>query len=267
MVTDVLLGSLFTSLAGLIVGITTAVLTDHRENQRWLRTKVYGPLYGELTQVISGEIPENDGEYVSLWADLDYYKTYRVDAALAESLDRYSSDLGRLSGLERTGDFDAFVRALPDWVCDGDGPNAELPSGRTVDMRTWLQRNALVLSTAPSFREEAFGFEPAELDYLWAEVDGVAAGRDTSVDTATALAAMSEEFNWGYESFYDQWDDGWVDELVAAFLAVTERPENTVQASLSLRRAVGEDASDVREMIEFRTDRGMARSLWHEWTG
>ena len=268
MLTDVLLGSLFTSLAGLVGGITTSVLTDHRENQRWLRSKVYGPLYGELTRVISGEIPTDGETYVSLWADLDYYKSYRVDAELAESLDRYSSDVSKLSGRERDEDFETFVRALPDRICPGDDPSARLPTGRAIDVRTWLRRNALVLSTAPAVRERAVGIEPSDLDYLWAEVDGVAATdeRTGSFDTAGALAATSEEFNWGYESFYDQWDDGWEAELAAALLAAIERPGNDVRASLSLRRDLGEAASDIREMIEARSDRGLARSFWHGMT-
>lgn len=263
MVWDLLLGSVLSSMAGLVLALTTALLTDRREKRRWLRRKVHYPLYGELTRVISGEMPRGESGYASLWAGLDYYKTYRVDPELAESLDRYASDVSRLAGQERDGDVAAFVRALPDDVCGAEGV-AELPSGRTVDMRTWLKRNLLVLSTAPSFREASFGFEPADLDFLWDEVDGVSAAdvRSEPFDTARALEEVSREFNWGYEPFYRQRDEDWVEAFAAALLAAADRPDSAVQETLLRRHELGGAASRLKDMIEVRADMGLFRSLW-----
>lgn len=267
MVWDLLFGSTISALAGLTMAFTTALLTDHREQRQWLRTKVYQPLYGELTETISGEIPGDDDEYVSSWADFSYYKTHRVDADLAAALDHYASSVSELSGRERREDFETFVRALPDYVREGEDVAAELPSGRTVDMRTWLKRNLVVLSTTPSFRAASFGFDPADLEYLWAEVDGISARdvRREPFDTAAALEVVSKEFNWGYEAFYHQWDDGWEDDLAAALLEAVDRPGNAVQETLLLRRDVGETASEIKRMIRDRAELGLFRSLWDGW--
>lgn len=263
---DLLLGALLSSFAGLTLALVTALLTDHREKRRWLQTKVHRPMYGELTNVISGETPWAENEYESLWADLEYYKTYRVDTELAEALDRYASRISGFARLEHDGDLDAFVRALPEHVCDGQAGTATLPSGRSIDMRTWLRRNGLVLATHPSLRETPIGMDPAALEYLWAEVDGISgavAGED--VDTGEALRAVSTEFNWGYEGFYRHWGEGWEDELAAALLDASERPESVLSKTLSRRRALGVVARDARELIEARAGRGLFRSLWHEW--
>lgn len=266
MVLDLLVGSLLSSVAGLTLALVTAVITDHREKRRWLQTKVLQPMYGELTNVISGETPWEPAEYASLWADLDYYKTYRVDVELAEALDRYASEISELGRAGHGGDLDAFVRALPDDLCAGEDGEATLPSGRTADMRRWLQRNALVLATAPAFRERAVGLDPADLDYLWAEVDGVAAGEEP-FDTAAALEAVSTEFNWGYAAFYRHWEEGWVEAVVAAYVEAAHRPGGAVREMLTRRRALGEVASEAKALIEVRTERGLFGSLWHEWFG
>ncbi len=262
-----LLGSALSSLAGLTLALVTALLTDHRERRRWLETKVYQPLYGELTNVVSGELPGEDGDYSSLWADLEYYKTYRVDADLAEALDRYASDLSELAGHERPEDLDAFVGALPPTVAADGDPVAELRSGRTVDLRTWFRRNAPVLATDPAFRETGHGFEPAALDFLWDEVDGLTAADvdEGRVDTAAVLYRVSVEFNWGYETFYAEWDDGWADAMVAALRDAAAAPESAVPELLARRQAVGATAAEIKSLIETRSERGLYRSLWHEW--
>lgn len=266
MVWDLLLGSLLSSVAGLTLALVTAALTDHREKRRWLQTKVHQPMYGELTNAISGEAPWATEEYASLWADLDYYKTYRVDVELAETLDRYASAVSELARCEHDADVAAFVAALPPKICDSEGV-AELPSGRSVDMETWFRRNALVLATDPGLRGTEVEVQPAALAYLWTEVDGIdPAGADGPVDTATVLEAVSTEFNWGYEGFYRHWDAGWADDLVAALRAATERDDSAVDELLARRRAVGEVASEARDHIEVRAERGLFRSLWHEWT-
>lgn len=264
MVLELLLGSLLSSVAGLTLALLTAVLTDHREQRRWLQTKVHQPMYGELTNVISGETPWAADEYTSRWADLDYYKVYRVDVELAEELDRYASELSELGRCVHGEDFEAFVQALPEGLCaDGDGV-AALPAGRTLDLRTWLRRNALVLATHPKLRGGPVGVEPDALDYLWAEVDGVAP-EDGRLDTARALEAVSTEFNWGYEGFYSHWEEGWVDALADALAEANERPESSLPALLSRRRDLGVVASGARALIEERAERGLFGSLWHEW--
>jgi len=263
---DLLLGALFSSMAGLTLALVTALITDHREKRRWLQTKVHQPMYDELTNVISGRTPWADNEYESLWADLEYYKTYRVDVELSEALDRYASQISELARLEHEDDFDAFVRALPDEICPGAADRATLPSGRTLDMQTWLRRNGLVLATHPSLGGRPVGFEPGALDYLWAEVDGIDRGvEETPPKTARALEAVSTEFNWGYESFYRHWEDGWVDALVDALVEADGRPESALQELLSRRRDLGIVASEARDLIEARTERGLFRSLWAEW--
>jgi len=265
MVWDLVVGSLVSSTAGLVLALTTAVLTDYREKLRRLESNVHQPLYGELTGVISGELPAGDAGYESLWADLDYYKTYRVDADLAEALDQYASDVSQLRGVERDEDVEAFVDALPAYICEPGESTVELPSGRTVDMRTWLERNLLVLSTAPSYRDVAFGIDPADLSYLWAEVDGVSPAdvEAEPFDTATALEVVSQEFTWGYEALYNQWDDGWLDDLAAALATAADQPDSAVQETLLLRHDIGTAASETKAMIEERADRGLFRSLWH----
>ncbi|MFC7044361.1 hypothetical protein ACFQH6_02105 [Halobacteriaceae archaeon GCM10025711] len=264
MVSNLLIGAAISGLAGVATALTTALLADYRENQRWLKREVFHPLHGELTEVVSGELPTEGDSYASLWADLEYYKAHRVDADLAEALDQYASDISELGGRERSEDYATFVDALPGSVCDGEDGVAELPSGHTADMRTWLQRNVLVLATAPSFRSESTGFEPTDLEFLWAEVDGISTSdvRSEPFDTAAALEVVSREFNWGYEPFYHQWDDGWTADLAAALRAATERPGSGIRETLVLRRDIGRAARDIKRMIEERSDRGLLGSLW-----
>lgn len=269
MVLDLLVGSVISALAGVVMALLTVLLGAHRENRRWLERRVHRPLYGELTEVISGEMPKGENGYASLWADLEYYKTYRVDPDLAEALDRYASDVSELAGRERREDFTAFVRALPEDICAGDDSVTELPSGHTVDMRTWLRRNLLVLATHPSVRDEPFGVEPTELDYLWDEVDDVSPAdiHGETFDVARALEVVSREFNWGYEPFYHHWDDGWEDDLAAALRAAAEQPESQVKETTTLRRRIGVAAHEIKGMITERADRGVLESVWIEWTG
>lgn len=260
-----LLGVALSSIAGGSTALTTALLTDHREKRRWLQTKVHQPMYGELTNVISGETPWAEDEYVSLWAELEYYKTYRVDVELAEALDRYASEVSELARCEHDADIEAFVRALPRDVCEEDGI-AALPSGRTIDMRTWLRRNVLVLSVDPAIQAAGVGFEPQALEYLWDEVDGIPdAGDGGPAATGELLEAVSTEFNWGYEGFYRQWEPGWADALVEALLEAAERPDSAVREMLARRRRIGRIASEAKNLIEIRSERGLFRSLWCEW--
>ncbi len=263
MVWDIVLGAMISSIAGLTLALLTALLTDYREQRRWLQTKVHQPMYSELTNVISGETPWDGNDYASLWADLAYYKTYRVDVELAELLDRYASEIGDLARCEQHDDLRAFVEALPASVCDADGV-AELPSGRTIDMETWVQRNALVLASDPSFESAIGGCDPADLAYLWDEVDGIDPAADPAFETGAALAAVSTEFNWGYNGFYNHWDPGWVDDVVAAYREAAAAPDSSIAEVLERRRRVGELASEAKTLIQVRSERGLFRSLWHE---
>lgn len=261
MVAELVLQSWLSAVAGLVVAVTTTILTEYRENHRWLRTKVHQPLYGELTAVISGDLPEGERGYESLWANLDYYKTYRVDADLSEALDQYASTLTEISAVEREADVDAFVDALPADICDADEGTARLPSGRTIDMRTWLRHNLLVLAADPRYRDEAYGVEPTELEPLWAEVDGIDPV-DEDVELGDVLRATSMEFNWGYEAFYDHWDDGWADTLLEALLEVSETSGETLQEAITLRRDAAAQATAIKAMIEARADRSVLTALW-----
>ncbi|WP_440991660.1 hypothetical protein [Haloarchaeobius baliensis] len=269
MVWDQLFGASLSAVAGVTMAFTTATLAEHREKRRWLRRKVYQPLYGELTDAISGEIPSDDRGYASLWAGVDYYKTHRVDSELAEALDSYASDVNELSGVEHETDLAAFADALPSSICEDGSTVAELPSGRRVDVHTWLRRNLLLLATSERLADRAFAVEPTDLDYLWLEVTDMSPAqvRAGQFDTAAALTSVSKEFNWGYEVFYHQWDDGWVDDLAEALLASGRQSTDGLRPVVERRRDIGRTASGLKRAIRRRTERGFYRSLLDHLTG
>ena len=86
MLPEFVLQGLLSAATGVLVAVSTAALSVHRENERWLRDNIHEPLYEELKSVLAGELPRENGGYKSMWAKLNYYKTYRVSRDLKRGL-------------------------------------------------------------------------------------------------------------------------------------------------------------------------------------
>jgi hypothetical protein len=267
MLPEFVLQGLLSAATGVLVAVSTAALSVHRENERWLRDNIHEPLYEELKSVLAGELPRENGGYKSMWAKLNYYKTYRVSRDLKRGLDGYTSDLAELTETERPEDVERFGEAISDATFRNDVPVIELPSGRALDLSDWLRRNMLVLSCSPRVRERVFGMEPTELDYLWPEMDGfnLQDARTEPFDTERALRALSVEYNWGYAGLYDNWRDDWLAVLEDAFVVASAAEGSMIQETLVARQAVGATAARVKEKIEARTEQGLVLSLWTAW--
>lgn len=93
------LRAIFVFSGGILATLLGVYFKAYIDQIRWKINNVYRPLYREITESASGDLPFEDGRFTSVWGDFDRAKKEMLDENICEEFNKYAEHLSALNEL------------------------------------------------------------------------------------------------------------------------------------------------------------------------